>query len=58
MKLIDRLEKVFSDEDHLIWEKQRAIDKNYSSLTTEYIKGYRDCWNKLRDEIAEILGKS
>jgi len=56
-KFINELEKVFSDEDYLIWKKQRAIDKNYSSLNEDYLKGYRGCWNRLRDNVAKLIGK-
>jgi len=56
-KFIDELEKIFIDEDYLIWKKQRAIDKNYSSLNEDYLKGYRDCWNGLRDNVAKLIKK-
>jgi len=50
-KFVNELEKIFIDEDHLIWEKQRGNPSD-----NDYLKGYRDCWNRLRDNVASLIG--
>ena len=51
-KFINELERIFIDEDRLQWKRQRAKEKGYSSFTDDYLKGYRDCWENLRDKIS------
>jgi len=52
-KFIDELERIFRDENYLQWKRQRAKERGYSSFTDDYLKGYRDCWKKLRDKVCD-----
>ena len=49
---LNELEGIFIDEDRLQWARQKARERNESGFTGDYLKGYRDCWNKLRDKIS------
>ena len=49
------IEKIFIREDHLIWKKKRAKDKGFSNLSEDYLKGYEDCYKKLRDKIRKLI---
>ena len=53
-----KIEKIIRDESYLLWKKKRAYDKNYSSHSEDYLKGYEDCLNKIRNSIIELIKRT
>jgi len=51
------IERIICDTDYILWKKKRAYDKNYSSYSEDYLKGYEDCLNKIRNGIRELIKK-
>lgn len=51
------IERIVRDVDYSLWKKKRARDKGYSSLGEDYLKGYEDCLNKIRNDIRELIKK-
>jgi len=54
MKLKD-LNEILIEVDYILWKKKRAKEKEHSSLTDDYIKGYEDCLKSINDKIKEKI---